>query len=340
MQQPIMILRRWGLCVAIAFMASPLRAAEPEILVVGSPQQTIKIFSESDYWGEIPQAAVLFVPPFLSVAVLDTWDKEAAALPVNIKKELFYRSLLPLVLYSNQVISGDRARLEAMASDQEKIDKTWLEGLARNYRLLDPEKGESLPEGGALTPLIAELLNRVDTVPPSLALGQAAYESGYATSRFAREGNALFGQWIYGGTGMQPKEKRASKGDYAIAAYDWPLDSVRAYMRNLNTHRAYGSLRKTRAAARASGRSPSGLELAETLTTYSEKGSAYVATLIGIMRVNELVIADKARLRDEPVVLIVDVEKEDDIAAMEAEIAALRSSGELTEILKGMGVDF
>jgi hypothetical protein len=75
--------------------------------------------------------------------------------------------------------------------------------------------------------------------PLLLALGQGAYESGYGTSRFALEGNSFFGQWTYGGKGMQPKEKRAAKGNYGVAAYTWPLDSVRSYMMNLNTHRAY-----------------------------------------------------------------------------------------------------
>ena len=171
-------------------------------------------------------------------------------------------------------------------------------------------------------------------------MGQAAYESGYGTSRFAREGNALFGQWTYGGEGMQPKEKRAEKGDYGVAAYDWPLDSVHGYMRNLNTHRAYQALRHARAAARSEGRTVTGDELAETLTSYSEKGAQHVGTLKGIMQVNELAVADKARLKEAPAVILMDVPGADEVTKIEAEIDELRASGKLDEILARMGVDF
>jgi uncharacterized FlgJ-related protein len=180
----------------------------------------------------------------------------------------------------------------------------------------------------------------VDAIPPSLALGQAAYESGYGTSRFAREGNALFGQWTYGGEGMKPRKKRASKGNYAVAAYDWPLDSVRDYMRNLNTHRAYQGLRDERAAARADGRVPTGAELAATLTSYSEKGAEYVKELQGIMRTNELAVADRATLQAAPAILLIDVPGEEEVAKLKNEIAALRETGELDAILAEMGVDF
>jgi uncharacterized FlgJ-related protein len=228
--------------------------------------------------------------------------------------------------------------LEKIVDGQEGADREWLAGLAAHYRLL--KEGEALPKGDALSALAAELMVRVDAVPPSLALGQAAYESGYGTSRFAREGNALFGQWTYGGKGMQPRQKRASKGDYGVAAYDWPLESVRGYMQNLNTHRAYQKLRDGRAAARSQGRVPTGIELADTLTSYSEKGGEYVKTLKGIMRANELAVADNATLRAAPAILIIDVPGEKEVAKMRAQIARLRETGQLDKILTDMGVDF
>jgi uncharacterized FlgJ-related protein len=243
-----------------------------------------------------------------------------------------------LILYSNEIILDDRSRLEKFAAAPESAEHKWLAGLATNYGLLQEDK--ALPGGDALSTLVAELMMRVDTVPPSLALGQAAYESGYGTSRFAREGNALFGQWTYGGKGMQPREKRSSKGDYGVAAYDWPLDSVRGYMRNLNTHRAYQKLRDKRAAARSIGREASGTELAETLTSYSEKGAEYVKNLKGIMRTNQLAVSDNATLQTGPAILIIDVPGKEEVAKMRAEIARLRETGELDKILAGMGVDF
>ena len=324
--------------VFLGLGASPSSAGEPRIFVSGSVTQTIAEYESNNYWGEIPRDERLTVAPYLTVAVIDIWDKEAAALPVEVKKELFYRTLLPLVLYSNELILNDRDRLSKISQDSTQLDHDWLETLAYDYRLLDRDAGEVLPEGDELQTLIEALLTRVDAIPPSLALGQAAYESGYGTSRFAREGNALFGQWVYGGAGMAPKQKRASKGDYGIAAYDWPLDSVRSYMLNLNSHPSYTDLRKKRSAARASDQIATGAELADTLTKYSEKGAAYVKTLKGIMRANDLDIADKAVLRDDPVIAIVDVESEDEVASMEAEIDKLRAAGELAEILAEMGV--
>ncbi len=308
----------------------------PEIRVFGSADEVIAEYKKADYWGRIEKGTTISVPPYLTVATSPTWDKQAASLPLAVKKELFYRSLLPLVLYSNEVILEERERLVAFADRPGAGDREWLADIAVRYRMIDD--GDALPDGEALATLVSELLERVDAVPPSLALGQAAYESGYGTSRFAREGNAFFGQWTYGGKGMQPKEKRASKGNYAVAAYEWPLDSVRGYMQNLNSHRAYKELRDKRAAARSEGRMPSGAELAETLRSYSEKGATYVETLKGVMSVNELALADSATLRKQQVVVIVDVPTVGEVDKKKAELESMRKSGELETVLSRMGV--
>ena len=111
-------------------------------------------------------------------------------------------------------------------------------------------------------------------------------------------------------------------------------------MRNLNTHRAYQKLRDKRAAARSKGRVPTGSELADTLTSYSEKGAEYVRNLKGIMRTNELAVADHATLQDGPAILIIDVPGKKEVAKMKTEIARLRETGQLDEMLADMGVDF
>jgi len=147
----------------------------------------------------------------------------------------------------------------------------------------------------------------VDGVPVSLVLSQAAEESGWGTSRFAAEGNALFGQWAWGDKAIKPKQQRKGKGNYGIAAFDTTLDSVRAYMQNLNTHRAYGELRGKRAELREQGEPVTGRILAGTLTSYSERGAAYVETLHTIMNANRLDPADDAYLDDGPVYLMVPV---------------------------------
>jgi uncharacterized FlgJ-related protein len=335
----ITITRRVAIFMLAAALLAPVsRAESPDIRIFGSAAEIIAEYKRGGYWGEIAEGSAVSVPPYLTVATSPTWNKDSARLPVAVKKELFYRSLLPLVLYSNETIHEDRTRLQKIAEAPRGAEREWLAGLAIRYGLL--ERGEAVPEGGALSGLVAELGSRVDTVPPSLALGQAAYESGYGTSRFAREGNALFGQWTYGGKGMQPKQKRASKGNYGVAAYDWPLESVRGYMRNLNTHRAYQKLRDKRAAVRRTGQEPTGSELADTLTSYSERGAAYVTSLKGIMRTNELAVADAATLQTSPAILIIDVPGEEAVAKMKQEIATLRETGQLDEILADMGVDF
>ena len=194
------------------------------------------------------------------------------------------------------------------------------------------------PEGQSLNDFLSNLLTRVDTIPASLALGQGAYESGYGTSRFALAGNSYFGQWTYDGTGMSPKHKRASKGNYGVAAYEWPLDSVRSYMMNLNTHRAYSGLRDKRAQLRTQGKAVTGEALAQTLTSYSERGMEYVNSLTGMMRFNQLDAADEAQLIESPLVLIVNAADEKDAVAVAAEILELRTSGELEYLIASMGI--
>ena len=97
------------------------------------------------------------------------------------------------------------------------------------------EDAQTLPaDHPEMANMLDALLYRVDAIPAGLALGQAAYESGYGTSRFATEGNSLFGQWTYKGDGLKPKEQRTStKGDHRIKAFEWPFDSVRGYFINL-----------------------------------------------------------------------------------------------------------
>lgn len=327
---------------ASAMIFIPARDANAyEILVLGTVEETIAAYKQADFWGEVDRSKPLDVPRALIVVINKSWSEEAQQVTVSDKKELFFRGLVPLILYANELILKDRARLESLMKRHEagkaiRADNLkWLQELAAQYGLANRE---SPPAGPELEPMMDELLTRVDIIPPSLALGQGAYESGYATSRFSLLGNALFGQWTYG-KGMKPKEQRKSKGDYGVASYLWPFDSVRAYMQNLNTHRAYGDLRRKRAELRQSGQKLTGLALAETLAHYSEKGQSYVDTLKSIIIKNELDVADNARLRDEPTVLIVAAESAEDKAQVESEIERLRASGELDEIIRSMRLE-
>lgn len=180
---------------------------------------------------------------------------------------------------------------------------------------------------------------RLDVIPPGLVLGQAAYESGYGTSRFAVEGNALFGQWTYGGGGLVPEQQRKQLGDHRIASFDWPFDSVRGYFLNLNSHPAYEEFRRLRADLKARGEPVTSLALADGLIRYSERGQEYVDTLKGMIRTNRLDIADDAVFRNEPVRFLIGTANADAAADMRAQIEDLRASGELAKIVERMRLD-
>jgi uncharacterized FlgJ-related protein len=200
--------------------------------------------------------------------------------------------------------------------------------------------GASSDEAPAeLREVIDAALYRLDVIPAGLVLGQAAYESGYGTSRFAAEGNALFGQWTYGGKGLVPEQQRSNLGDHRIAAFDWPFDSVRGYFINLSSHPAYEAFRRLRAELKAAGKPVTSMALADGLIRYSERGQEYVDTLKGIMRVNKLVIADDAVFRDEPMRFIVSADGDAGAETLRGEIEALRKSGELTRIVARMRLE-
>lgn len=149
-----------------------------------------------------------------------------------------------------------------------------------------------------------ELLQRVDIIPASLALAQGAEESGWGTSRFAVQGNSLFGQWDFSGNGIKPKNQRTELGNYGIAVFDTPQASVDACMLNLSTHGAYQRLRERRAEFRKQNKQPTGWDLAETLDKYSERGDEYVKGLHALMDYNKLNAADDAYLWDKGKIVI------------------------------------
>jgi Bax protein len=213
--------------------------------------------------------------------------------PVEAKKALFVRLMLPLVLKANEQVLAERERIQtlrAQLGDLDAEDSAWLMDMAAKYRL----------EATAPADIDFEkLLLRADVVPPSLAITQSILESGWGTSRFARKGNALFGQrtWSADTPGLAPKEAEGFK----VRAFDSLLESVQAYVRNLNTTGAYAALRQQRATMRAQGRRIDGHQLAGTLTRYSEEGQTYVRKLRGLMQHNALSAFDEARLRRQTI---------------------------------------
>jgi uncharacterized FlgJ-related protein len=332
--------------VIFAFVAWAIPAQSQEVVVFASIDDVIEWLQEEDFWGEEKRGQQLEVPRVILTGINPRWRSTAQALPVSHKKEIFYRAMLPLVLHANSMVLDRRSKLLNLKRAVESGNEISPEelGMLRSgtvlLRITDAESAATLVPGDEnFADILDELLYKLDVIPAGLALGQAAYESGYGTSRFAVEGNALFGQWTYGGQGMVPEQQRQNLGDHRIAAFDWPFDSVRGYFINLMSHPAYEEFRRLRAEARAAGRPLTSMELADGLIRYSERGQEYVDTLKGIIRVNGLDIADNAVFRDEPMRFSIGAADETAAAALRSDIEAMRASGELADIVARMRLE-
>ena len=201
----------------------------------------------------------------------------------NQRKEFFIQIILPLILQENNNIKLDRKRLFSIInkSNNTDLEKKWLEKKYKQYGI--PSKDLSI------------LKVRMDEIPVSLAIAQAAKETGWGTSRFAQEGNALFGQWTWSGEGLKPKDSEKSEG-HKVMKFNVLQASVRAYQRNLNTHSSYKNLRKARAELRDRGKPLDSLLLAKYLNEYAETGEKYIEVLQQIIKQNNLKDFDDAKL--------------------------------------------
>jgi Bax protein len=198
------------------------------------------------------------------------------------RKAEFFSFVRPLIKEENARVLTERLHLEALSdrTDLGPLDRWWLGRVARQYRL-DPDEYE-------IGDLVRELLLRVDAVPVSLALAQAATESGWGTSRFAREGYNLFGEWCYTpGCGLVPR-RRGEQRRHEVERFASPEQSVASYVRNINTHESYQAFREERARLRAAGRPLSGVHLAGSLGRYSERREDYVREIRRMILVNDL----------------------------------------------------
>lgn len=213
---------------------------------------------------------------------------------IDRRKALFLRTVLPLVLMANDEIEQTRSRLLMLKKRQDDglmlsaADERWLARVYQRYGLEDEEG-------------LKALLSHVDVVPPSLALAQAIEESGWGTSRFARKGNAIYGQrtWSDQVIGMVPNRREKSKS-HRVRSYMNIMGGVRSYVHNLNTHPAYEDFRRKRAEGRAKGEPVDGWTLAGTLGRYSERGPDYIKQIRGLMKTNELRSLDQTSLVPGP----------------------------------------
>ena len=269
-------------------------------------KDVLALFNRLGYTQKEWQAGIREIPRVYLADMPAEWHQRGAKnLSVKDKKRLFFRVMAPIVLRINELILEDRVRAKELTdrlSHGQGVtpdDQAWLTELAVKYKVLH-STSEGL-DSNALT----ELLIRVDVVPPSLALAQAADESGWGTSRFAEQGNSLFGQWAWG-KGLKPTGQRTSEfGDQRIAAFGSTAQAAYAYALNLNTQHAYGDLRLRRADLRRQKLRISGSVLAETLIHYSERGQAYVDELEALIQKNQLEGADDAYLRHMAVIQVV-----------------------------------
>lgn len=214
----------------------------------------------------------------------------AAIEDVATLKRTFFSFLAPQVDAVNARVQAQRARLLPLADAIEQgqapgwRDRRWLRSLAREYQV---ELDLQAPEAA-----LALLRLRVDSVPVPLALVQAAAESGWGRSRFAVEGNNLFGHWCYvPGCGLVP-ESRAAAARHEVAVFDSVREAIRRYLHNLNTHPAYRPLRERREKLRRQGRPLETLALVDGLVEYSERRQAYVEEIRDLLEFNRALIED------------------------------------------------
>ena len=204
---------------------------------------------------------------------------DLSSLSANQRKKRFAAVMLPLILRSNQELIDRREQVMRLITSR---DLERLQQWAQLYRIKNKPKD--------VDALGMMLLERVNTVPVSIALGQAAIESGWGTSRFALQGNALFGQWAWSkNAGIRPIEASNSKA--VVRSFTNLFDSVRAYMHNLNTHYSYQDFREVRMRPNANNS-----DLIDTLINYSEERDIYVDKLKSIISANEFDHFDHAEL--------------------------------------------
>jgi Bax protein len=199
------------------------------------------------------------------------------------RKDFFIQIILPLVIAENNSIKLDRMKLFRILnkSKNTKAEQEWLNVKFKQYGVVNKD--------------LSTLKVRMDEVPVSMAIAQAAKETGWGTSRFAQEGNALFGQWTWSGEGIKPADAE-DDSTHKVMRFKVLKASVKAYQRNLNTHSSYKDFRSARAELRDEGKKLDSMILTEYLDKYAETGKEYVKILQQIIRQNDLTDFDDAKL--------------------------------------------
>lgn len=230
----------------------------------------------------VPRTRISRIPEKLT----DVWREN-----VPLRKSVFFRLGLSAALQANEELLAQRTRLQGVKPDAlSAADAAWLSEMMVRYRVA---KAGDPPT----TKRLEALLHRIDILPPSLVMAQGAIESAWVQSRFARKGQALFGQWTTSADGI-----KAMGSDVRLAKFESPRDSLVAYMLNVNTHAAYAGLWDARAKMRKAGKTIDGNVLAGFMNKYAETGETYVKLIRGIIRRSKLTLADTAKLAPGPLI--------------------------------------
>ena len=238
-----------------------------------------QLFKETDYNLKDVRKTKLVKPVRLSLLpnemkMIESTEK---------RKNLFIQIILPLIIEENNRIKLNRIKLFSILNKNHNSnsEKKWLDEKFKQYGVMNKD--------------LSTLKIRMDMIPVSLAIAQAAKETGWGTSRFALEGNALFGQWTWSGEGIKPADADHN-ATHKVMKFKILKSSIRAYQRNLNTHSGYKEFRMARAALRDNRRNLDGLILATYLNKYAETGTEYVKIIKQIIKQNNLTDFDDVKL--------------------------------------------
>ena len=242
-------------------------------------QITLNLFEDLKYDLKGIRSGALVKPIYLSKLPKDLKKLKST----QKKKDTFIKIVMPLILDENNKISENRKKLFKILGKQNNSrgERVWLKRRFEDYGIKNED--------------VTALKIKMDVIPVSIAIAQAAKESGWGTSRFALEGNAMFGQWTWGKKGISPLKREKNK-DHKILKFPILRSSVKAYINNLNTHNGYREFREKRAELRRKNKKISGVVLVKYLHNYAATGSEYTKVLEKIIEQNQLTDFDNAVL--------------------------------------------
>ena len=269
------------------------RVQNKSVLDYFTSKSTVDYISEAEEMIDIFDKYNFSVESFMnepssSLIIFSSWPKDFMNInSVKKRKNLFINTLLPIIFIENRKILEDRKKILDWwnQSDGESFSRefwpNWLFELSEKYNYSESSLGN--------------LLIRVDIVPLSLALSQAAIESGWGSSRYLNEGNAIFGQYTFDKkSGIKPRERRDDQKFY-VKKFANLSESVGSYLKNINTHRAYEDFRQERRKLRMNGEDLLGNSLANYMTNYSERNIEYVKDIKYLIETNNFMKFDKVQ---------------------------------------------